>query len=61
MKSGTKDLRRIHAEKLRIVTRSLASQARHEMGAPVELFAGAKRGRKLALIIDGQKEGGQKA
>ncbi len=30
----------------RTVTGCLASQARHEMGAPVQLFAGAKRGRE---------------
>ena len=28
--------------------KSLASQARHEMDAPLELFAGAKRGRVVA-------------
>ncbi len=34
---------RNYAEK---ITDFLASQARHEMGAPMELFAGAKRGRE---------------
>src|SRR5216684_507486 len=29
----------------------LASQARHEMGAPVELFAGAKRGREKSVEV----------
>jgi hypothetical protein len=34
-----------YAQNRAVITRFLASQARHEMGAPVELFAGAKRGR----------------
>ena len=33
------------------ITGCLASQARHEMGAPMELFAGAKRGREKSAKV----------
>ena len=36
---------RFYAQNWAVNPRCLASQARREMGAPVELFAGAKRGR----------------
>jgi len=38
----------------------LASQARHEMGAPVELFAGAKRGRESARSFTKVRESPRK-
>jgi len=41
------------------VTGCLASQARHEMGAPVELFAGAKR-RAGADLCGKVREGSRK-